>query len=148
MHADLNRVAQETVDILRFTLEKKRLSLAVSLGEIPAAVVCPSDELKQVVLNIMLNACEACPEQGAIRLRTAPDPSGGAILSIADNGVGIDPADMKNVFDPFFTTKLATQGNGLGLSICYAIVKRTGGDIRISSAPGRGTEVEVMLRCT
>jgi two-component system NtrC family sensor kinase len=60
--------------------------------------------------------------------------------------VGIDPADMKNVFDPFFTTKLATQGNGLGLSICYAIVKRVGGDIRIASTPGRGTEVEVMLR--
>ena len=53
---------------------------------------------------------------------------------------------MKNIFDPFFTTKLATQGNGLGLSICYAIVKRAGGEIRVSSTPGGGTKVEVMLR--
>lgn len=52
---------------------------------------------------------------------------------------------MKNIFDPFFTTKNMSQGNGLGLSICYAIVKRAGGDIRVSSAPGAGTEVEVVL---
>jgi PAS domain S-box-containing protein len=146
MHADLNRVAEETVEVLRFTLEKKRLSLVMRLGEIPGPVYCPTDELKQVVLNILLNACEACPEEGAIRLSTSPDSDGGAILSIVDNGIGIDPEDMKNIFDPFFTTKLATQGNGLGLSICYAIVKRTGGDIRVSSTPGRGTEVEVTLR--
>jgi signal transduction histidine kinase len=144
-HADLNQVAAETVEVLRFTLEKKKLSLTMSLAERMAPVICPSDELKQVVLNILLNACEACREQGAIRLSTGRDQEGRAILSIADNGVGIDPADMKNIFDPFFTTK-ATQGNGLGLSICYAIVKRTGGEIRVSSCPGGGTNVEVMLR--
>jgi nitrogen-specific signal transduction histidine kinase len=145
-HADLNHVAAETVEVLRFTLEKKKLSLAMSLCERMAPVVCPSDELKQVVLNILLNACEACPEHGAIRLCTDLDGEGRAVLSIADNGVGIAPADIQNIFDPFFTTKLATQGNGLGLSICYAIVKRTGGEIRVSSTPGGGTNVEVMLR--
>ncbi|MGA2478953.1 MAG: ATP-binding protein [Spirochaetia bacterium] len=145
-HADLNQVAAETVEVLRFTLEKKKLSLAMSLSDGMPTVVCPSDELKQVVLNILLNACEACPERGAIRLSTERDPGGRATLSVSDNGVGIDPADMKNIFDPFFTTKLATQGNGLGLSICYAIVKRTGGEIRVSSIPGGGTNVEVMLR--
>ena len=88
MHADLNRTAEETVAILRFTLEKKRLSLAMNLGEIGAAVVCPSDELKQVVLNILLNACEACPEEGAIRLCTAREPAGGAVLSVSDRWGG------------------------------------------------------------
>jgi signal transduction histidine kinase len=68
------------------------------------------------------------------------------VLSVADDGVGIDPSDIGSIFDPFFTTKLATQGNGLGLSICYAIVKRAGGDIRVSSTPGKGTKVEVSLR--
>jgi two-component system NtrC family sensor kinase len=68
------------------------------------------------------------------------------VLAITDKGAGIDPADMKNIFDPFFTTKMASQGNGLGLSICYAIVKRKGGDIRVLSTPGKGTEVEVLLR--
>ena len=77
---------------------------------------------------------------------TRADGTGRAYLTVTDDGVGIDPAEMKNIFDPFFTTKGARQGNGLGLSICYAIVKRTGGDIRVASTPGKGTEVEVMLR--
>jgi len=109
-------------------------------------VVCPADELKQVVLNILLNASEACADEGTIWLRTSRDPEGRAVLSVADDGVGIDPSDIGSIFDPFFTTKLATQGNGLGLSICYAIVKRAGGDIRVSSTPGKGTKVEVSLR--
>ena len=109
-------------------------------------MVCPPDELKQVVLNILLNACEACAEDGAIRLGTARDPEGRAVLSVADNGVGIDPSDLGSIFDPFFTTKLATQGNGLGLSICYAIVKRVGRGYPCFEHPGKGTKVEVMLR--
>jgi len=144
--ADLNRVAEETVEVLQFTLGRKKLSLTTDLADDLEDVVCPADELKQVVLNILLNACEACGEHGAISLGTARDSDGRAVLSIADDGVGIDPADLGSIFDPFFTTKLATQGNGLGLSICYAIVKRVGGDIHVSSTPGKGTKVEVTLR--
>ena len=143
---DLNRVTAETLNVLRFTMEKRSLRLAVDLAEGLAPVVCPSDELKQVVLNIMLNACEACADGGVIRVGTRANGDGRACLTVADNGVGIDPADLGNIFDPFFTTKGASQGNGLGLSICYAIVKRSGGDIRVASTPGAGTEVEVMLR--
>ncbi len=145
-HADLNQTARETVEVLRFTLEKKRLALNLELQDGITPVVCPSDELKQVVLNILLNASEACADGGAIRVRTVGDQDGTATLSISDNGAGIAPGDMKNIFDPFFTTKQARQGNGLGLSICYTIVKRAGGDIRVSSTPGKGTDVEVMLR--
>ena len=145
-HADLNRVAQETVEVLRFTLGRKKLSLTMGLADDLGDVVCPPDELKQVVLNILLNACEACADHGAISLCTSRDAEGRAVLSIADNGVGINSSDLDSIFDPFFTTKLATQGNGLGLSICYAIVKRVGGEIRVSSTPGKGTKVEVALR--
>jgi signal transduction histidine kinase len=145
--ADLNAVAAETVEVLRLTLEKRRLALSVELAEGLPPVACPSDELKQVVMNILLNASEASPDGGAIRIGTGREEGNGrAVLRVADHGAGIDPADMRNIFDPFFTTKRARQGNGLGLSICYAIVKRTGGDIRVSSVPGRGTEVEVLLR--
>jgi signal transduction histidine kinase len=144
--ADLNVATGDTLNVLRFSLEKRALRLTMDLAEGLPPVVCPPDELKQVVLNIMLNACEACADGGAIRVGTRTDEAGRACLTVTDNGVGIDPADMKNIFDPFFTTKGARQGNGLGLSICFAIVKRTGGDIRVVSAPGKGTEVEVMLR--
>ncbi len=142
--ADLNLMAGQTLELLRFTLEKRRLHVTCDLAEDLGVVRCPPDELKQVVLNILLNACEACADGGAIQVRTR-GCDGKAVLCVSDNGAGIDPAHMKNIFDPFFTTKNASQGNGLGLSICYAIVKRTGGDIRVSSAPGTGTEVEVTL---
>ncbi len=144
--ADLNTTMVDTLNVLRFTLEKRSLRLSQDFSERLDPVVCPPDELKQVVLNIMLNACEACADGGAIRVATRADGMGWAYFTVADNGVGIDPADMKNIFDPFFTTKGARQGNGLGLSICFAIIKRTGGDIRVASTPGKGTEVEVMLR--
>jgi PAS domain S-box-containing protein len=143
--ADLNLVAGQTLELLRFTLEKRQLAVSSDLAQDLAAVHCPPDELKQVVLNILLNACEACPDGGSIRIRTCRGTNATAVLSVADNGVGIEPENMKNIFDPFFTTKNASQGNGLGLSICYAIVKRSGGDIRVESRPGAGTEVEVTL---
>jgi signal transduction histidine kinase len=143
--ADLNLVARQTLELLRFTLEKRKLEVSSNLAEDLADVDCPPDELKQVVLNILLNACEACADGGSIRIRTDRGSNGTAVLSVADNGVGIAPENMKNIFDPFFTTKNASQGNGLGLSICYAIVKRSGGDIRVESLPGAGTEVEVTL---
>ncbi|HTP60242.1 MAG TPA: ATP-binding protein [Spirochaetia bacterium] len=143
--ADLNLVASQTLDLLRFTLEKRKLDVSSNLAQDLAYVDCPPDELKQVVLNIVLNAFEACSDGGAVCIRTGRGSNGTAVLSVADNGVGIAPENMKNIFDPFFTTKNASQGNGLGLSICYAIVKRCGGDIRIESRPGAGTEVEVTL---
>jgi signal transduction histidine kinase len=146
--SDLNRAVRDTVEVLRFTLEKRRLSLALDLDDRLPAVSCPADELKQVVLNLLLNAQEACAEGGAIRVRTARGPSGAALLGITDDGEGIEPGALRNIFDPFFTTKKSRQGNGLGLSICWTILKRAGGDIRVSSLPGRGTEIEVMLRCT
>jgi len=146
--ADLNRAVRDTLEVLRFTLEKRRLSLTLDLDERLPQVTCPPDELKQVVLNLLLNAHEACADGGSIRVRTARGPAGSVLLGISDDGQGIEPGDLKNIFDPFFTTKKSRQGNGLGLSICWTIVKRAGGDIRVSSLPGRGTEVEVVLRCT
>jgi PAS domain S-box-containing protein len=143
--ADLNSIAGQTLDLLRFTLEKRSLHVTSELADNLDAVACPPDELKQVVLNLLLNACEACSDGGSIQVRTRRGAEGTAVLTIGDNGVGIEAANIRNIFDPFFTTKNASQGNGLGLSICYAIVKRSGGDIRVTSRPGAGTEVKVTL---
>ena len=72
------------------------------------------------------------------RAHRTPDGDGTAVLLISDNGSGIDPRDMKNIFDPFFTTKQAREGNGLGLSICYTIVKRAGRRHPGLQHPGQG----------
>jgi signal transduction histidine kinase len=144
--ADLNAVCAETLEVLRFTLEKRGLVLSLDLCRDLPPVACSADELKQVVLNILLNAEQACADGGSITVRTRVEAAGMVALWVADDGPGIAAEHVHRVFDPFFTTKGSSNGNGLGLSICYAIVKRAGGEIRVASTPGRGTEVEVMLR--
>ncbi len=142
--ADMNALVRQALDVLKFTLEKRGLRVSLELDEDIPPVSCAPDELNQVILNIVLNACQACAKGGEISISTRR--SGGVVrLSILDNGAGMDPAHLKNIFDPFFTTKPANEGSGLGLSICYAIVTRAGGEIRVNSSPGRGTEVEVTL---
>jgi len=144
--ADLNAVCVETLEVLRFTLEKKRLALSLDLGGSLPAAACPADELKQVLLNVVLNAVDACAEGGTITVATREAAGGRLVLRVIDNGAGVSSEDVTRIFDPFFTTKAAGGGSGLGLSISYAIIKRAGGEIRVQSAPGKGTEVEVMLR--
>jgi signal transduction histidine kinase/ActR/RegA family two-component response regulator len=108
--------------------------------------------LAQVVLNLVLNAAQAIPdslggaEGHAITLTTRVEPDGRVALRVADTGVGIPPADLAQVFEPFFTTKGDRGGTGLGLSICQMLVTAHGGEIAISSEPGRGTTVSVLLR--
>jgi signal transduction histidine kinase len=143
--ADLNTVVHETTEILRFAREKKGIALSLDLAEALPPVSCAADELKQVLVNLLLNAIDACSAGGTIGISTVA-AGGSAVLRVVDDGAGIAPADLKRIFDPFFTTKAANGGSGLGLSISFAILKRAGGDIRVAGREGGGTEVEVMLR--
>ena len=98
--ADLNLLAGQTLELLRFTLEKRRLNVSLDLAEDLGVVVCPPDELKQVVLNILLNACEACTDGGAIRIHTRHDCDGKALLMVADNGAGNRPCQHEEHLRP------------------------------------------------
>jgi signal transduction histidine kinase len=100
------------------------------------------EKLKQVVINLIVNAIEAMKEGGTLVARTALE-SGRVVLRIEDTGAGIDPAHLAEVFEPFFTTK--EGGTGLGLSIVRKIVDQHGGDVRIASERGKGTCVTVLL---
>ena len=102
-------------------------------------------QLRQVLLNLLLNAVQAMPNGGAITLRAGRLEGARACLEVADEGVGIPAEELPRVFDPFFTTKERGKGTGLGLSISYAIVKRHGGEMQIESEPGRGTTVHLCL---
>lgn len=108
--------------------------------------------LEQVILNLLLNAAQALPEDRAatneIRLVVRPGPDGKAILEISDNGEGIAPDVLPRIFDPFFTTKPPGVGTGLGLSICHGIVASLGGQITVDSVPGEGTTFHVVLPTT
>jgi len=103
-----------------------------------------SQELKQVFLNLLINAIQAMDGEGAIRLGTACQ-AGRVIVSVEDEGCGIPEDAIGRIFDPFFTTKPVGKGTGLGLSISYQIVRNHGGEISVDSRPGVGTTFRVAL---
>ncbi|MFH1573232.1 MAG: ATP-binding protein, partial [Acidobacteriota bacterium] len=101
---------------------------------VPPVLVDP-EQIKQVLLNVLLNALQAQPDGGEVLVRAFED-SGEAVITVRDSGPGIDPGDLERIFDPFFTTR--TEGTGLGLSISYQLVRNNGGRIRVASLPGEG----------
>ena len=101
------------------------------------------DQMKQVVLNLCMNAVESMPDGGVLSINTKPASDGGLTVSVSDTGVGISPADLPFIFDPFFTTK--EGGTGLGLAIIYEIINRHNGIVDVRSTPGIGTTFEIQL---
>jgi PAS domain S-box-containing protein len=107
-------------------------------------VPCLRDQLKQVILNISLNAVDAMPNGGRLTISTSAAPEAdGLWMTFADTGQGIAPEDLPNIFDPFFTRKVG--GTGLGLAISYDIVQHHRGRIEVESQLGRGTTFRIWL---
>jgi signal transduction histidine kinase len=103
-----------------------------------------ADQLKQVFLNLLNNAADACVGGGTITVKTEMLGER-VVVRIHDTGTGIKPEDKDHIFEPFFTTKPAIKGTGLGLSVSYGIVKGHGGEITVDSEPGKGTTFSVTL---
>jgi signal transduction histidine kinase len=100
-------------------------------------------QLEQVLVNLLMNACDACGAGGRVTARAIAVDEGVA-LEVIDDGSGIAPEHLPSVLDPFFTTKKRGQGTGLGLTIAADIIKNHGGALAIDSLPGRGTTVRVV----
>jgi len=99
--------------------------------------------LRQAFLNLAINACQAMPKGGTLRLACAPAPRGRVEVRIEDTGTGIRPADLEKIFDLYYTTK--EHGTGIGLSMVYRIVQMHDGEIEVQSTPGRGTTFRILL---
>ncbi|MDY7041819.1 MAG: ATP-binding protein, partial [Chloroflexota bacterium] len=103
-----------------------------------------SDQLKQVFLNIVINAVEAMPDGGDVYIKTGLTPDGRSItISFTDTGLGLSTEKQAKIFEPFYTTK--SKGTGLGLSVSYGIIERHGGSIEVQSKLGQGTCFTVKL---
>ncbi len=127
---------------------RRRARLITEFGATPL-VRADETRLGQVVLNLLVNATQAIPEGHAdrneIRILTATDAQGRAVVAVRDTGSGIAPSDLPRIFDPFFTTKPTGVGTGLGLSICHGIVTELGGEISVDTEAGKGTIFRVVL---
>jgi PAS domain S-box-containing protein len=147
--ADLNQCLDSTASIV-WPMMRHLVVLEKEYAQLPA-VHCNPMQLKQIFMNLLVNAYQAIEEKlgdsgqtGTIRLRT--DTTGNEVLvEVSDTGAGISPDHVDRIFDPFFTTKKVGAGTGLGLSTSYNIVQRHGGTIRVESAPGKGTTFRVLL---
>ncbi len=143
---DLNRVVMDVLKLLEYQL-KKRLPRAICLDIMPGLPqpqgVVP--ELKQVVLNLVLNALDAVEDlDGKITVRTACE-NDWITLTVADTGCGIPLDHQDKLFEPFFTTKPVGKGIGIGLSTCYNIIRQHGGEIVVTSDAGQGAAFTVRL---
>lgn len=113
-------------------------------GNLPS-IMAVGDQLKQVFLNLLNNAADACEGGGVITISTETYDRDNVAVHIEDDGIGISSADMAHIFEPFFTTKPKPKGTGLGLSVSYGIIKNHGGRIEVTSTCHKGSRLSVFL---
>lgn len=147
---DLLAPLSTSVHLVQARADEQKVVLETQFSREPLRILGDAGQLKQVFLNLILNALQAMSEGGRITITAGPwgSPSGGgaaawAQVRIADTGPGIPEDELRRVFDPFFTTK--KEGTGLGLSICHGIIEQHQGEIRLESEIGRGTTALVRL---
>ena len=155
---ELNGLVRRSAAILERLLGADH-KLALELGEALGRVQVDPGQIEQVVLNLVINARDASPEGGVVRVDTKRihlgesrpampepiEPGDWIVLSVSDDGVGIDEETLARIFEPFFTTKEVGKGTGLGLSTVLGIVQQSTGHVRVDTKLGAGTRFEVWL---
>jgi signal transduction histidine kinase len=129
--------------LLQWKLEARGLALDVALDDDLPTLAADPDQLEQVLVNLLLNACDASDKGARITVVGRGAGPSRVRIEVVDHGCGILAEHMNAVFDPFFTTKKRGEGTGLGLTIVSGIVRNHGGEINLASAPARGTTVTV-----
>ncbi len=142
---NLNSIATTAVRLLDATIRKSTDSFVVRYAEDLPSIKGNAQRVEQVIVNLILNACQALPDRRkgiTVTTRYKPDTQM-AVLEVADEGIGINPEQLRYITDPFYTTKREQGGTGLGLSVSSAIVKEHGGLLTFRSAEGKGTTATV-----
>jgi len=140
---DMSELLTETLSLLHHRIETAQIHLVTQVHS-PLIMIGDSNMLQQVLVNIILNAIQASPEDSNIFV-SASSSNEMIVVEVLDNGKGIDNNNVSKVFDPFFTTKQEGEGTGLGLSVSYGIIKRHGGTINIEKVVPSGVKVSIVL---
>lgn len=140
----LNALVEEALALLESASAHSGIEVVRSLDQnVPELTADPS-QIRQVLVNLLVNAVQAMPQGGQLEVRTGSD-TGHVFVVIADTGVGMSEEVRKQLFTPFFTTKGVGEGTGLGLAVVFGIVSSHGGTIHVDSEVGRGSRFEVRL---
>jgi two-component system NtrC family sensor kinase len=156
---NLNQVIQDTVHFVERPASLQQVEITTNLDPGLPQVWGDADLLKQVVMNLLVNAQQAIEGRGTILVESRPyvaaesaksgvEPLPMVEIAVTDTGCGIPQANLQRIFDPFFTSKEVGKGTGLGLSVSYGIVKAHGGKINVESVVGAGTTFRILLPIT
>jgi signal transduction histidine kinase len=146
---DVVKLVEEVLLLTEKDLSKHRIQVDKRFHGRPVATVVPG-QIEQILLNLIINARQAMPNGGRLRIDVRENESAGLVeVRIADSGVGISPEQLRMIFEPFFTTKKPDEhghgGTGLGLSVCRQIIEQHHGRIRVESVLGKGSTFTVKL---
>ena len=153
---DLRELARQTLDLMAPLAQKQNIRLILADGDGPVVVRADTEQIRQVLLNLMTNAVQAMPRGGDVEVTIGPTdacpPAGQAdpgrqyvCVSVMDEGDGISEENLSRIFEPFFTTKGPGKGTGLGLAIAEGIIREHGGWITVESTVGKGSRFCVCL---
>ena len=139
----IEEVLSEATRLLVGEVERNGIRLETQIAPDLPKVYGDRELLQQAVLNLLINACEAMPEGGELRLTATHPEEGRVVLDIQDTGVGIETDELPKIFDLYYTTK--SRGSGIGLSMVYRIIQLHAGDVKVDSMPGQGTRFTITL---
>lgn len=142
---DVNKLLDDTLQLIEPQLRKSNVEIIRDYTEIPPKILGNAGKLQQVFTNSIINARDAILDGGDIKLSTTYEGDDSVVIKVSDNGVGIEPENINKVFDPFFTTKAVGSGTGLGMAVSYGIVREHAGKIFASSKIGKGTTFSIVL---
>jgi two-component system NtrC family sensor kinase len=136
----------ESIRLVEHLLTIRNIELHLELDPNIPLVKLDSQKIKQVLLALLINACDAVAEGGIVKVGCKYLPSSKSVeISIHDNGVGMDEETLRHIFEPFFTTKEEGSGVGLGLAVAHSIIERHGGSITVNSVLTEGTQFLILL---
>lgn len=146
---DIHAVIEDVIGFVRHHSNLDTIQIETRFaGKLPS-VLMDEKKIKQVLINLLMNAIHAVERNGAITITTGVNESASRVMvEVADTGHGIARENLTRIFDPFFTTKPTGEGTGLGLSVSYGIIKGHGGNITVKSAPGKGAAFTLFLPIT
>ncbi|MEO5376533.1 MAG: PAS domain S-box protein [Magnetococcus sp. DMHC-6] len=144
----INDLVGACVRLMRFDKRTRNINILLQLGQKIPAISGSGNQLRQVIINLLINASDALEgiegRKPEVVLATQV-LDGKLLLTVTDNGIGMDPKTRDQAFDAFFTTKPVGKGTGLGLSLCYSIIAKHGGTMEIESELGKGTTLKILL---